>query len=163
MDWDGFQREEYHMGRRTSDFVALATILGGAGLGIGLTSLFARTAPVPQVDDVSVEVRFMKGLVGDASIAPTIYMRRRVRAHRPNWEPSLLRGEMEDLRRETREIDLRELYEALEEVEALEDLDLGQYLTLDIFQRDEDEDKRRRRRRRRPRQEAEVPDVSRNR
>ncbi len=163
MDWDGFQREEYHMGRRTSDFVALATILGGAGLGIGFTSLFARTAPVAQVDDVSVEVRFMKGLVGDASIAPTIYLRRRVRAHRPNWEPLLLRGEMEDLRRETREIDLRELYEALEEVEALEDLDLGRYLTLDIFQRDEDEDKRRRRRRRRPSREAEVPDVSRNR
>jgi hypothetical protein len=158
------------MGKRTSDFVALAAILGGAGLGIGLTSLFARTAPVAQMDDVSVEVRFIKGLVGDASVAPTIYMRRRVRAHRPNWEPSLLRGEMEDLRRETedlrretREIDLRELYEALEEVEALEDLDLGRYLTLDIFQHDDDEDKRRRRRRRRPRQEAEVPDVQRNR
>ena len=75
----------------------------------------------------------------------------------------MLRGEIEDLRHEAREIDLRELYEALEEVEALEDLDLGQYLTLDIFQRDDDEDKRRRRRRRRPRQEAEVPDASRNR
>ncbi len=149
------------MGRRTSDFVALATILGGAGLGIGLTSLFARTAPVAQVDDVSVEVHFIKGLVGNTSVAPTIYLRRRVRANRPNLQ--LLRGDVEDLRRETREIDLRELYEALDELEALEDLDLGQYLTLDIFQRDEDEDKRRRRRRRRPRQEAEVPDVSRNR
>ena len=68
-----------------------------------------------------------------------------------------------DLQREAREIDLRALYEALEEVEALEDLDLGQYLTLDRFQRDEDEDRRRRRRRRRPRQEAEVPEASRNR
>ena len=151
------------MGRRTSDFVALATILGGAGLGIGLTSLFARTAPVAQMDDVSVEVRFINGLVGDASVAPTIYFRRRAWANRPSWEPLLLRGEIEDLRHEAREIDLRELYEALEEVEALEDLDLGQYLTLDICQRDDDEDKRRRRRRRRPRQEAEVPDASRNR
>ena len=152
------------MGKRTSDFVALAAILGGASLGIGLTSLFARAAPVAQVDDVSVEVHFVKGRVGDASVAPTIYLRRRALANRP--DPLLLRGDVEDLRRKAREIDLRALYEALEEVEeveALEDLDLGQYLTLDRFQRDEDEDRRRKRRRRRPRQEAEVPDVSSNR
>ena len=153
------------MGKRTLDFVALAAILGGAGLGIALTSLFARTAPVTQVDDVSTEVHVVRGrvMVGDASAGPTIYLRSRTRANRRDWEPLLLRGDVEDLQREAREIDLRALYEALEEVEALEDLDLGQYLTLDRFQRDEDEDRRRRRRRRRPRQEAEVPEASRNR
>ena len=151
------------MGKRTSDFVALAAILGGASLGIGLTSLFARAAPVAQVDDVSVEVHFVKGRVGAASVAPTIYLRSRALANRRDWEPLLLRGDVEDIRREAREVDLRALYEALEEVEALEDLDLGQYLTLDRFQRDEDEDRRRKRRRRRPRQEAEVPDASSNR
>ena len=136
----------------------------GAGLGIGLTSLFARTAPVAQVDDVSTEVHVVRGrvMVGDASARPTIYLRIRARANLRDWEPLLLKGDVEDIRREAREIDLRALYEALEEVEALEDLDLGQYLTLDRFQRNEDED-RRRRRRRRPRQEAEVPDVSSNR
>ena len=51
------------MGKRTSDFVALAAILGGAGLGIALTSLFARTAPVAQVDDVSTEVHVVRGRV----------------------------------------------------------------------------------------------------
>ena len=153
------------MGKRTSDFVALAAILGGAGLGIGLTSLLARTAPVTQVHDVSAEVHVVRGrvMVGDASAGPAIYLRSRALANRPDWEPLLLRGDVEDIRREAREIDLRALYEALEEVEALEDLDLGQYLTLDRFQRDEDEDRRRRRRRRRPRQEAEVPDASGNR
>ena len=142
------------MGKRTSDFVALAAILGGAGLGIGLTSLFARTAPMFQVDDLSTEVYVVRGrvMVGDASAGPAIYLRSRAQAHLRDWEPLLLKGDVEDIRREAREIDLKALYEALEEVEALEDLDLGQYLTLDIFQRDEDEDKRRRRRRRRPRQ-----------
>jgi len=46
------------MGKRTSDFMALAAIFGGAGLGLGLTSLVARTA---QVDDVSVEVHVVPG------------------------------------------------------------------------------------------------------
>ena len=153
------------MGKRTSDFVALAAILGGAGLGVGLTSLFARTAPVAQVHDVSTEVHVVRGrvMVGDASEGPTIYFRSRAQAHLRDWKPLLLKGDVEDIRREAREIDLKALYEALEEVEALEDLDLGQYLTLDRFQRDEDEDRRRRRRRRRPRQEAEVPDASSNR
>ena len=163
------------MGKRTSDFVALAAILGGAGLGVGLTSLFARTTPVAQVDDVSMEVHVVRGqvMVEDRSAAPTIYFRSRARTRRPDRERWLLRGDVEDLRRdvgadrERLEAELaerrEELRRALEQLEALEDLDLGQYLTLDIFQRDEDEDRRRRRRRRRPRQEAEVPDASRNR
>ena len=118
------------MGKRTSDFVALAAILGGAGLGIGLTSLFARTAPVAQVHDVSTEIHVVRGrgVVGDASEGPTIYLRSRALSNRLDWELLLLKGDVEDIRREAREIDLRALYEALEEVEALEDLDLGQVL-----------------------------------
>jgi hypothetical protein len=153
------------MGKRTSDFVALAAILGGAGLGFGLTSLFAGAAPMAEVDDVSVEVQVMqrRAIVGDRSDGPTIYFRRLDRETRPDWGRSLRRGDVEELRREITETDLKKLLEALDEVEALKDLDLGQYLSIDILQRDEDEDqRRRRRRRRRPHQEAEVPDASRN-
>ena len=44
------------MGKRTSDFMALAAILGGAGLGLGLTSLLAqsRADGVSHADDFSV-------------------------------------------------------------------------------------------------------------
>ena len=48
------------MGKRTSDFMALAAILGGAGLGLGLTSLLyveSRVDRVPQADDSSVSRR----------------------------------------------------------------------------------------------------------
>ena len=67
------------MGKRTSDFVALATVLGGVGVGFGLTSLFARSAPVALVDDVSVHdvsvtVRIVPGRVwaGDGRVISTI-------------------------------------------------------------------------------------------
>ncbi len=186
------------MRKRTSDFMALAAILGGAGLGLGLTSLYARSAPVAQVDDASVEVRVLPGrvLVRDGSGASTIYFRSRARSNRPVWEPlerqrlrvnveeareraadlareqrnieleelrrveraikgfdrervERLRAQMEELRLEAREMaDFEALFEALEGVEALEDLDLER-LTNDI--RRDEEDERRRRRRRRPR------------
>ncbi len=48
------------MRKRTSDFMALAAILGGAGLGLGLTSLLyaeSRVDRVPQADDSSVSRR----------------------------------------------------------------------------------------------------------
>ena len=50
------------MGKRTSDFVALAVIVGGAGLGLGLTSLFARSraAPVPDARHSSVDVQVLR-------------------------------------------------------------------------------------------------------
>ena len=85
------------MGKRTLDFVALAAILGGAGLGIALTSLFARTAPVTQVDDVSTEVPCRAGPShgGGCIRGPTIYLRSRTRANRRDWEPLLLRGDVE--------------------------------------------------------------------
>ena len=54
------------MGKRTSDFMALAAILGGAGLGLGLTSLLyveSRVDRVPQADDSSVVVHVVPGRV----------------------------------------------------------------------------------------------------
>lgn len=53
------------MGKRTSDFMALAAILGGAGLGLGLTSLYAqsRADRVPYTGDFSVS----RGLPGAGS------------------------------------------------------------------------------------------------
>ena len=172
------------MGKMTSDFVALTVIFGGAGLGYGLTSLFAGRAPVAQLDEASVEVHVVPGrvMVEDVSFAPTIYFRSRARANRPDRQRWLIRGDVEDLRRDGQEMrgaDLErleaelgeELRRALKQLEGLEDLDLGQLLTdldlgqlltIDVLQRDEDEDQRRRRRRRRPRQEAVVPDASGN-
>jgi hypothetical protein len=50
------------MGKRTSDFVALGVILGGASIGLGLTSLFARAqpAPMPRPDDATVNVEVLR-------------------------------------------------------------------------------------------------------
>ena len=50
------------MGKRTSDFIALAAILGGAGLGLGLTSLLASSppSPVPHMDDSSMDVEVLR-------------------------------------------------------------------------------------------------------
>jgi hypothetical protein len=146
------------MGKRTSDFVALATVLGGVGVGFGLTSLFARSAPVALVDDVSVhdvsvKVRIVPGrvLVRDGYATSTIYFRR----------AGELRAEVVDIQREVREIqeievllmaDVAERRKELEREaqqlyeETLEELDcLGP-----AVRGDEDEDQRRRRRRRRP-------------
>ena len=76
------------MGNRASDFMALAAILGGAGLGLGLTSLVARTATVARADDASVEVHVVPGrvLVRDGSGAPATYFRSRARLRR-RWAP----------------------------------------------------------------------------
>ena len=58
------------MGKRTSDFVAITAILGGVGLGLGLTSLVARS----QSDDSSMDleyqrrsIRVMPGRISDSS------------------------------------------------------------------------------------------------
>lgn len=175
------------MGKRTSDFMALTVILTGAGLGLGLTTLFARAAPVAQVDDASVEIQIVPGrvMVRNRSVAPTIYFRSRAGAYRSNWAPSeRLRIEVKK-RRRTEEVSGREelerlmtqvqelLHEAregrefkamfvsdgLEALEILEDLDGDLTMTLDILQSATDGDEQRRRRRRRhPRRAAEVPD-----
>ncbi len=154
------------MGKRTSDFVALATILGGVGVGFGVTSLFAGSAPVRvdkvSVDDVSVEVRIVPGrvLVRNVSVAPTIIFRSRVEATRVDVE-EIRRREVREVR-EVRALELAqrvaletlvvELEEARVELtleakelyeEALEELDCLEAAA----QGDEDEDRRRRRRR----------------
>lgn len=176
------------MGTRTSDFIALTAILGGAGLGLGLTSPWAGTAPVARVDGRSVEVRVgpRRVLARDGSMARTLYFRSRARANRPDWAPSeRFRVEAEEFRRveqgfDREELDrlmtqvqelLREarggrefeaiLSEGLEALELLEDLDVGGDLTMtiDLLQSENDGDEQRRRRRRRPRRAAEVPDA----
>ena len=68
-----------------------------------------------------------------------------------------LRTQVRELRLQAREMgDVEGLLEALEGVEALEDVDMERDLTIDILRGDEDQ--RRRRRRRRPHRAAEVPD-----
>jgi hypothetical protein len=174
------------MGNRTSDFIALAAILGGAGLGLGLTSLVAGTATVARADDASVEVHVVPSrvLVRDGSGAPAIYFRSRARSRR-RWAPSerlrvyeeaqgrfgrdhvdrlrsnveleklrrvqqeikgfdherveRLRARVAEFRLEAREMaDFEALFEALEGVEALEDLDL-ETLTIDLRRDEEDQ------------------------
>ena len=200
------------MGKRTSDFMALAAILGGAGLGLGLTSLFAqsRADGVSHADDFSVSpgvpgkgsyirirggksldveilrrsIELVPGRIADSSEEPNIVrhalivgmerdrigltpdaprfrMRTRVRANGfDRAQLERLRAQVEELRRKAGELDeIKALSEALEGVEALEDLDLGQNLTIDILRSDDDERRRRRRRRGgRPRWTAEAPD-----
>ena len=120
------------MGKRTSDFVALATVLGGVGVGFGLTSLFARSAPVALVDDVSVKVRIVPGrvLVRDGYATSSIYFRNAAGV----YFMSEVKERQEELRRE--EVRQQELlreaqasYEAMEvalkELEALENLKEG--------------------------------------
>jgi hypothetical protein len=144
------------MGKRTSDLVALATILGGVGVGYGVTSLFAGSAPVP-VDRVSVDVRIVPGrvLVRDGSATSTIYFRSRAEANRVDVE-EIRRREVREMELAKR-VELEKLVVELEEArveltleakelyeEALEELDCLQAAA----QGDEDEDQRRRRRRR---------------
>ena len=99
------------MGKRTSDFVALATVLGGVGVGFGLTSLFARSAPVALVDDVSVhdvsvKVRIVPGLVPgrvlvrDGYATSTIYFGSQAGANELRWSTSGEVIAMQDLRLE---------------------------------------------------------------
>ena len=95
------------MGKRTSDFVALATVLGGVGVGFGLTSLFARSAPMAQVDDVSVQdvsvkVRIVPGrvLVRDGYATSAIYFGSQAGANERRWSISGEVIAMQDLRLE---------------------------------------------------------------
>ena len=90
------------MGKRTSDFLALAAIASGAGLGLGLTGL-ARTAPVAQVDQASMKTQVVSGrvMVQEAPVAPTIYFRMD-RLHRAVEEA---RETAAELAREQRDIE----------------------------------------------------------
>ena len=163
------------MGKRTSDFMALATVLGGVGVGFGLTSLFARNAPVALVDDVSVKVRIVPGrvLVRDGYVTSSIYFRGRPGPKGPTWSPSGEVVYMQDFQFELQE-EARRLELQVREIEGADRADLAMRLAqmaelqkefeyearelyeetleeLDCLeaaaQGDEDEDQRRRRRR----------------
>lgn len=121
------------MGKRTSDFVALATVLGGVGVGFGLTSLFARSAPVALVDDVSVhdvsvKVRIVPGRVsaGDGRV---IYFRGRPGPKGPTWSPSgevvytLMQDFQFELQEEARGLELQ-----VREIEGADRADLAMRL-----------------------------------
>ena len=158
------------MGKRTSDFVALAAIVSGAALGLGLTNLYAqgRADRVPNVDDSSVRVRVLRrnmvvepGRIHDSfADAPVvrhalIEPRQITVGYAEALAPQLerLRTQVEELQLQAQETgDIEALLEALQGLEAIEDLDLEQDLTIDILLGDQDQ--RRRRRRRRPRRAA---------
>jgi hypothetical protein len=174
------------MGKRTSDIMAFAAILGGAGLGLGLTSLYAENAGHrrSQADDASMRFEILRRnivvergriaetledgqVVRHAIIlgmkgrdvtreAPARRFRMRTRVG-PNGERlERLRAQVEELELEAREMaDFEALFEALEGVESLEDLDLD--MTIDM-RRDAEDQRRKRRRRRPPRRAADVPD-----
>jgi len=154
------------MGKRTSDLVALAAIVGGGGLGFGLTSLFAGAAPEVQVHDTSVEIRVVPGRV---LIRPssTVYLRStagasastkglRVVVGRQRVDVEELTVEAEKLVREALELSLD--WTTIDILRADDVLELERVLERVEVRAgpNEDEDERRRRRRRRPREEAEV-------
>jgi hypothetical protein len=173
------------MGKRTSDFVALAAIVGGAGLGLGLTSLFAQSRG-PDTNDSSARVRVLRrsvivepGRSLDSEGRQVVHEAIIVEPEQLNVEVfdrrgpkgldreqlGRLKATVEELRRETRELrDLERMYEAIEELEVLEDsnelealenLVVGD-LTIE-FRRGDDDERRKRRRRRRPGRVAGVP------
>lgn len=202
------------MGKRTSDFMAFAAILGGAGLGLGLTSLYAESGGNrrSQTDDASMRFEILRqnivvepGRIAETleegqvvrhaiivgmkgrDVTPEAATRRfRMRTRMgPNGFDRMqldrllaqveefrrvereikgldgerlerLRAQVEELELEARELgDFEALFEALEGIESLEDLDLD--LTIDV-RRDDEDQRRRRRRRRPPRRAADVPD-----
>ncbi len=159
------------MGKRTSDFMALAAIFGGVGLGLGLTSLYAqsRADDAPHTDDSSVRVHVLRRSIVVApagahvvrhalivepgrirvDVDPEVIGSFRLRTWTGKGlidrkQLGTLRAEVEDLRFETKEIvELEEiLSDALEEYEVR--------VEVEVEGRDAD-DERRRRRRRRPR------------
>ena len=188
------------MGKRTSDFLALAAIISGAGVGLGLTGLRAENGPASVRDrdesSVRVEVKHrVRVAPGNITVRMSpqgsdTYMWRRMGGAAPDGEHFrvMIRGEellidaqemagrdrerlgarrmqleglraqMETLRRRAEEAgDSDAWVEMVAELEALENLDLGESLRFEVRRGDGDEDQRRRRRRR-PRRVADAPD-----
>ena len=132
------------MGKRTSDFIALASIVGGAGLGLGLTSLLVENA-VPDAADSSVRIRVVRPsivererrlnasaderVVHEALIVPPgqakaelFYSREKMGFDREELERVMAQGGA--LRLDILNGgDLEGLYEALENLKALENLE----------------------------------------
>ena len=136
------------MGKRTSDFIALAAIVCGVVLGLGVTGLVLGPAEAPNGDESSMRVYVLHDGVGvDRNQSSVRYRLDRDPLQRLRLQREKLLFEslaMRELDREQRE----KLRGLMGELRALEDLDLGQSLTIDF--RGDDEDQRRRRRRRRP-------------
>lgn len=190
------------MGKRTSDFLALAAILSGAGVGLGLTGLRAEDGPAAVRDryessvnvDVKRRVRVAPGNItvrafprgsnaymwrsrggdgpdgeqfrvmirGEQLLVDAQEMtgleRERLEARRMQLEG--LRAQMETLRKRAPATGDSEAWaEMVTELEALENLDFGENLTIEVRRGDGDEDRRRRRRRRRPSRVADAPDA----
>ena len=104
------------MRNRTSDFMALATIFGGATLGLGAMSLAARSAEVPLADEASVEVRVSPArvFVRLGSDAPSIYyLRTRSDVLRLRHDVERAQERAADLVRE--QLDIRERMDRLGE------------------------------------------------
>ena len=168
------------MGKRTSDFLALAAILSGAGVGLGLTSLRAENQPntVRESDEssVRVEVRHRVRVEPGQIVVSTsprasrpspefermldVYVLRRTRDNVEVERQRLqrIRVDVEDLRRYQLE-ELQSRVRALSESEALAELLEGVESLEDLdleesltadFQRDGEDQRRKRRRRRRP-------------
>ena len=151
------------MDKRTSDFLSFTAIVGGAGLGLGLTSLFfVSSAPnIVHKENVSVEVRISTEKPSTEHFAVILTGEHDYRPVRT--EVLRFRTDLDELERMRGNLVWGEGFEALEDLEglkALEGLDRLQSLRFEILDRDEDEDERRRRRRRRP--SRETPDASGN-
>lgn len=160
------------MDKRTSDFMSLTAIAVGAGIGLGLTSLFrVGSAPIAQADDVSVEVRVVRDAVESISEARnehfSVIVTGKQNYRRARAQVLRFRTDLDELERVRANVEyqeaLEEYQEVLEELEVLQNLEVLEgpeilegldNLTIDILGRDQDEDKRRKRRRRRPREAA---------
>ena len=64
------------MGKRTLDFLALATVVSGAGLALGLTGLALRPAEAPSHDESSMRVEVLHDGV---ELSEQLYMEALVR------------------------------------------------------------------------------------
>ncbi len=114
------------MGMRKSDIGAVAVILVGAGAAYGLTTLYAQSQRVTDVEtfnveaaqapSVAVETRVRHAIEVDVRTAPRVivigrpHVVTRVRIHRPH------RIEIEELRVEADRIKMEELVEAQERI-----------------------------------------------
>jgi len=167
------------MGKRTSDFLAIAAIVSGAGVGLGLTSLRAENGPVMvhDRDESTVRVQGRRGMrvePGHISLRTSpgnanVYMWRRQREDLDRSQQrlesmrvvveQLRRGQLDELRSQVNVLgDSEELAELLEGLEGLESLELDlRDLRMDVQREGENEGRKRRRRRRPPRRMTDRP------
>ena len=167
------------MGKRTSDFLAIAAIVSGAGVGLGLTGLRAENRPVMvhDRDEATVRVQVRRGMrvePGHISVRASrenganVYMWRSMREDGSRRQRSQrMRADMEELGTRIRMLgdtdaligDSEALAELLEGLEGLESLELDlRDLTIDVRHDGDDEGRKQRRRRRPPRRTTDRSD-----